>query len=404
MKFLKKLFSSTEPLEVKLENADQIFREEKEKEIKKAEEKAEKFREEIGEELEGLREAVEKMEGFEDEKGRKAVDDISENLVEDRKELINQVDLTEDPNHNLKQLKKFLREFQSMKKKEAAVLEITAVHKEIAKNLKQLEETADNIQEFIEEEYQVVDNFNQVKNKLQAKREQETEIKGLKKEIDSKSTGDIEDRISEKEREIEAYREGEEMSEYREIEEKLDEKKSEKESEFNKIENSCRKMHRGLKKLIYSAEKEGLELEKIGVLREIRDKEIGELMERDPAQVREAVKQLESLEGEVSDTQMEKLLSGAEAMKQLDDIKSRIKSLENNIEGLESDLDGHKAPKVLEEKEKELEALEEELEERREELKSLEEKLGSLKSDRDDSISELNQAFRKSFDRDVEFV
>lgn len=404
MKILEKLFPDNEPLEVKLDNAEQVFKQEKEDEIQEAREKAGKFREEIEEELQGLRAAVEKMEGFEDEKGRKAVDDISENLVEDRKELIDEINLTEDPEHNLEQLKQFLREFQSMKKKEAAVLEITAAHKDIAGKLKELEEDADKIQEFIEDQYQIVDNFNQVKNSFQAKREQEMEIEGLRKEINSKNTDEIEEKIKEKKEEIKEYRDGEEMSEYRDLEDKIDEKKSDRSSEFEKLENACRKMHRGLKKLIYSAEKEGLNLEKVEVLRDIRDQKVDALRNRDPDKVRESVKQLESLDDEISDTQMEKLLDGAEVIEQLNKINSEIISLEEEIEGLESELEDYEAISVLEEKEKELKALEEKLDERKEELNSLEEELENQKANRDGIVSEIKQAFRSSFDREVEFV
>lgn len=404
MKILEKLFPDKKPLEVKLDNAEQVFKQEKEVEIQEARERAEKFREEIEEELEGLKAAVEEMEGFEDEKGRKAVDDISENLVEDRKELIDEINLAEDPEHNLEQLKQFLREFQSMKKKEAAVLEITSAHKDIAGKLKELEEDADKIQEFIEEKYQVVNSFNQVKNKLQAKREQEMEIKGLRKEIDSKNTGRIEGKIAEKKEEIKEYRDGEKMSEYRDLEDKIDEKKSDRDSEFEKIENACRKMYRGLKKLIYSAEKEDLNLEKVEVLRDMRDQEVEALRNNDSDKIREAVKQLESLDDEISDTQMEKLLDGAEVIKQLDEINSEIMSLEEEIKGLESELKDYEAPSILEEKEDELKALEEKLDERRKKLNLLEEELENQKASRDEIISEIKQAFQSSFDREVEFV
>ena len=404
MKILEKLFPDKKPLEVKLDNAEEVFKQEKEDKIQEAGEKAGKFREEIEEELQGLKDAVEKMEGFEDEKGRKAVDDISENLVEDRKELIDEINLTEDPEHNLEQLKQFLREFQSMKKKEAAVLEITSVHKDIAGKLKELEEDVDKIQEFIEEEYQVVNSFNQVKNYFQAKREQEMEIKSLRKEIDSKNTDEIEEKIKEKKAEIKEYKDGEEMSEHRDLEDKIDEKKSDKDSELEKIENACRKMHRGLKKLIYSAEKEGLNLEKVEVLRDIRDQDVDALRNRDPDKVREAVKQLESLDDEISDTQMEKLLDGAEVIEQLDEINSEIRSLEEEIEGLESELEDYEALSVLKEKKDELEALKQKLDERKEKLNSLEEELENQKANRDEIISEIKQAFQRSFDREVEFV
>ena len=404
MMFLKKLFPNTEPLEVNLEKADSIFEREKKNEIRNAEKEAEKFREEIKEDLKGLRKAVEGMEDFEDEKGRKAVDDISKNLVKDRKELIEQVNLTEDPEQNLEILKEFLRDFQSMKKKEAAVLEITEAHKDIASKLKSLEQTTDEIQGFVNGDYKIVSNFNQVKNKIQAKREQEMEIKGLKKEIKSKNTEKIKDKIVEKENEIKAFKNGQKMADYEEIKDQLVQKRSEKESETGNIEASCRKMHRALKKLIYKAENEDIELEKINILREIRDSEVDTILGRDSEEIKSAVKQLELFKDEVSETQSEKLLDGAEVIWDIDEIKSRINSLGKEIEDLEEKLDSHKAPQTLNEKESELQSLNEKLGNRQEELTSLEEELKDQKANKDELLSEIKQLFQKSFDRKVKFV
>jgi chromosome segregation ATPase len=401
MRFLKKIFSEQKPLKVDLENADVVFEEQRNEEIKNAESEAENFRNNAENKIEGLKKVLEDIEDFQDEKGRKAVDDIAENLVRDRKEVINNISLTGDPKENLEALKEFMVDFQDLKRKEAAVLEITSKEKEIGRYMKEMQELIEEFDNFLDDEYVNVERHAEIEQKLEERNEIGEEIKSYERKKQGLEIEELEDKISDKKREIEGFKAGERINEYKELENQLQDLRDERKQILSEINSAASQMERGLKKLIYQAENSDLELEGLNLLRNIRDQETEALLEN-PVKVEKALPQLKE-KGDISDVQRKKLNSGMEKLGGLSDKKSRIEALKDKISSLEEEIENHSAPDKLEELQRDLERFKQELEEEKSREKELESEIRDLKDKSEELESEIKEVFRSSFDREVIF-
>ena len=401
MRFLKKIFSEQKPLKVDLENADVVFEEQKNEEIKNAESEAENFRNNAENKIEGLKKILEDIEDFQDEKGRKAVDDIAENLVRDRKEVINNISFTGDPKENLEALKEFMVDFQDLKRKEAAVLEITSKEKEIGRYLKEMQELIEEFDNFLDDEYVNVERRAEIEQKLEERNEIGEEIKSYERKKQGLEIEELEDKISDKKREIEDFKAGERISEYRELENQLQDLRDEKKQILSEINSAASQMERGLKKLIYQAENSDLELEGLNLLRNIRDQETEALLEN-PVKVEAALPQLQE-KGDISDVQRKKLNSGIEKLEGLAEKESKIEEIEDKINSLEEEIENHSAPDKLEELQRDLERYKEELEEEKSRKDLLKSEIRDLKDKSEELESEIKEVFRSSFDREVIF-
>jgi len=83
--------------------------------------------------------------------------------------MIDDLDFSEEPEELYNQLDKFITEFQSLKRKEAAVLEEAYLQKKISKTVGGLEDQRQRLSEFLETDYRVVTNYNQIKQILQTR-------------------------------------------------------------------------------------------------------------------------------------------------------------------------------------------------------------------------------------------
>lgn len=401
MKFLKKIFSSKEPIEVKVENADEVFKEHRSKDIKEARQKAAGFQEEVRKKVQGLEAVLNDISGFSDEKGRKAVDDIAENLVEDRKETIQNFSPKKDPEENLRGIREFMRDFQDLKRKEAAVLEITSKEKEIGRYMKQLQDLSEEIEQFLDEEYYVIKDHKRIKENLKQLGKIEDEIEDLEEQSEELDIEELEISLRKKRDEIEKFEEGEEITAYRNLETRLENREAEKEDLIEGIETSTSKMKRGLKKLIYQMENSDLELNYAPVLKSIRNQDTEEILDL-PERVEEALPQLKE-KGDISDTQRKKLLQGSSDLKNLSETKEELRALKDEIQDIRSEIEKHSAPEKLEELEKEAKKLEKELENEKNKRKSLKSDMEGLENRKDDLRREIKDVFESNFDREVNF-
>lgn len=401
MKFLKRLFSDSEPLKIELREADEAFRDNKAEAIDEASNKGEKFQEEAEKKVQGLESVLDDIEGFQDDKGRKAVDDIAENLVSDRKNVIQSFSSKKDPEENLKEIREFMRDFQDLKRKEAAVLEITSKEKEIGGYMKQLEELSEEIEEFLDEEYSVVRDYEEIKEKLEKLEDLEEEKEKLEEKIGEIDLYEIEASLEEKRDEKARFRDGEEMEEYQELESRRDEMEQERKEIIESLESSMSKMKRGLKKLIYQAENSDLELENTDTLRSIRDQNTEEVLEK-PAEVEKALQQLED-KGDISQTQRDKLLEGVSGLEDLTDKKEKIEQMKEGISEIESEIKNHSAPEKMEKLEEEVEVSEKTLEDRESRRQELKSGIEDLKSRREKLSQEIKTVFKSNFEREVNF-
>jgi len=174
---------SKEPVELEISEAAETLKTEKQSEIDGAVKKADVIRSDVIEEFEQLESNLEQFREFEDEKDRQVINDVVDNIVSDRLEMIDDLDFSEEPEELYNQLDKFITEFQSLKRKEAAVLEEAYLQKKISKTVGGLEDQRQRLSEFLETDYRVVTNYNQIKQILQTREKILDEIDELEDQI-----------------------------------------------------------------------------------------------------------------------------------------------------------------------------------------------------------------------------
>lgn len=402
MKFLKNLFSKNkEAIELHLKEADKVFEKHKSDDISKAEKRAEELSRKADKGVKGLEEVLEDIKGFEDDEGRKAVNDIAENLVESRKKVVNDFSLTDDPRENFDRIQRFIADFHSMKRKEVAVLEMTSRQKDVGRFMKEVQEAGNEMEEFLEDEYSVVETSKELEEDLEELEDLENKIQNKQEKREDIDTEGLKQKISEKEAEIEDFKNSSRFEEYKELKQSLEERKSDKQEKINALENAMSKMKRGLKKLIYQAENSELVLEDTEVLRLVRDQETDEVLKYSE-RVADAMIQLKD-KGDITEVQRNKILSGANTLENTSDYRSQIEGLQEKIEELDAKLDSHPAVEEIQSKKGELENLEKDLEElqnRREDLKN---RIDELKDRKESLEKEIKKNFRAEFDREIKF-
>lgn len=402
MKFLKNLFSNNkESIELDLKEADKIFEKHKSDDISKAEKRAEELSRKAEKGVKGLEEVLEDIKGFEDDEGRKAVNDIAENLVESRKKVVNDFSLTDDPRENFGRIQRFIADFHSMKRKEVAVLEMTSRQKDVGRFMKKVQEAGNEMEEFLEDEYSVVETSKELEEDLEELEDLENKIENKQEKRGDIDTVGLKQKISEKEAEIEDFKNSGRFEEYKELKQSLEERKSDKQEKIDELENAMSKMKRGLKKLIYQAENSELVLEDTEVLRFVRDQETDEVLKYSE-RVGDAMGQLKD-KGDITEVQRNKILSGASTLENTSDYRSQIEGLQEEIEELDAKLGSHPAVEELQSKKSELENLEKDLEElqnRREDLKN---SIDELKDRKESLEEEIKKNFRAEFDRGIKF-
>jgi chromosome segregation ATPase len=375
-----------EPIQISLENIPEEIKERRAEKLDELEDKSDNFRKRISDSVGGLDEALDEIEDFRDEKGRKAVNDISENIVDDRREIIENFSLTDDPEENLEALESFLSNFQSLKRKEAAVLEITSLQDKLAKQLTELEDTRKEMNEFLEQEYSLKKKQQQIENKMEKIEQIESDTEELKQEKASIDIDEIKEEIEEKENKLEDFRESEQMQEYQELQKKLEEKQEEIEDINGNIRSDLSVIQRGLKKLVYSAENEDIKVGDIEVLKALRDQNSERALE-EPERVEEAISEVSDFRNDFEALQKDKVEESLDSLQRISEKADRIRNLEEDISDLRETLDESDADTKLESYREEVERKEQKLKEK----KSRIEDISSEMADKEQELSELKE-------------
>lgn len=404
MGFFDKLFSNNndfEPVEIDLNRAPRQLRDLYDYRIDDLHDEASNYQEVIEEQLNDIGEVLDEIEDFKDEKGRKAVNDISENIAEDRQEVLDEFNFSENPRDNLRELDNFLREFQEMKRKEAAVLEITSLQKDIAECLNNLKDIREEFEKFLEQKYEFIEGINEVEEFLNDREELKQEIEQLDDKINDDKIFKLRKRKEELENEIEEFKESESMTNYKEQKKDLEMKKGNLQDRINSIESSFSRMKRPLKKIIYQSENSDVSLDHIDTLRLIRDQETDQILQKEPDNIKSALDQLGD-KGEISDLQREKLREGVKNLMDIEEEQKIIDTLKNEISNLEEKIQNHEAKVELEQKKNSLENLEEEIEQHKELKNETRSKIDQKKDEIKRKEKEIEEIIDNILDNPVE--
>ncbi|MFB6294970.1 MAG: hypothetical protein ABEI97_04375, partial [Candidatus Nanohaloarchaea archaeon] len=141
----------TDPVTVEAETADDWFQEERADDIDAAYSTAEAITDEVTEALDLLDDRLAGLEGYEDMEGRDVVEDVTDNIVAERRRMIDEFDTGGDPAALYDALDDFCDRFREMKRKETEVLKVVGEEKDpVFDALAQVEDARDRLSQFLD--------------------------------------------------------------------------------------------------------------------------------------------------------------------------------------------------------------------------------------------------------------
>ncbi|MFB6209308.1 MAG: hypothetical protein ABEJ56_04200 [Candidatus Nanohaloarchaea archaeon] len=397
-------FGASEPVEIEeLESSKEVFRTEKSGEIETVKEKIEEFNEEVGSILEQLESNVDDLEDFEDKKGRDIVDDVVDNIGDNRKRLLKDFEVSGSPDELHSDLESFLEDFRSMSRKEAAVMEEAHLKDFFSDPLGDLEAEKKQIERFLESDYQTLEKYESLKQLIEKRNELENEKAELDDRIDESERHSLEEKLEEMKKELEEVESGDMKKEFRQLEKRLEELESRKEEIHREIGKAMSKMERGLKKLLYEGEISKVSRAGSEILRDIRDGKREELLQKKPEEIEEAVESAkESFTGELLDQNTgEKLKKGADRLKDAGSKMSELEDIESEIRKVEKKIENHEYPEERDRIQKKIDSLEDRLEEEKHKLSELRQRKNQIESEIDSLEDNVVDIFESEFDRKV---
>jgi DNA repair exonuclease SbcCD ATPase subunit len=342
------------------------------------------------------------LKGFEDSKDRQVINDVVDNIISDRIEMIEQLSLPENPEKLYDELDEFIEDFQSLTQKEGAVLEEAYLQKQISRTIGGLENQRERLESFLESEYSTVTNYKELKELLNRRENLLEEIDELQEKIGELEVEKLESEISDIEEQLSELENSSEWNEYEELQDKVKWKKSERKQLISDLKTSLSKMERGLKKLIYQARNGDTSVGSIRVLEKLQNKNTDRLLEN-PEKTAEALKEAEESlpEDLLNDRQQKKFLKAIEEVEDIPEISEQIDSLESEVEELEKQIENHSVINEKSKLESEKKAIEKQLEDEKSEKQNLEKRFENRKSEAKEIENKIREVMKKSFDRDV---
>lgn len=360
-------------LEISWENSTNVFEDEKETEIRGARERAEKFTEETEEVLENIEEGLEAFNEYEDSEDIQLVEDVAQNFYRSRKRMVENFNPSEDIEEHLEDLEDFIEEFNDVSRKEGEVMKhVRKDAPQLSDSLDELLEHKEKIQSFVDTDYQVLVQLEMIKDYQKEIEEIREELEEAEKDLEGKDTRSIKDDIEDMEEKIDELEESSRWKELKTLEREKEELIDEKERKRRQLKSSISEMDRGLKKLIYNIENEGLEFKGDKTkLKKLKDREI-EKIDNPEDEVEEALERIKD-EDLISKRQLEKFRAGAEDLENFTGYKEDIEELERELDDIRSEMESMDVEEEREEIRESKEKLEKDLKEKKEEIRTLEE-------------------------------
>ncbi|MFB6167182.1 MAG: hypothetical protein ABEJ62_02880, partial [Candidatus Nanohaloarchaea archaeon] len=407
---IRQLFGEREPVEVAgTDSIPEVYSREKQQELEQARERADELHREAGQALDELEEFLEDLEDYSDEKDRSIVEDVVDNVAGERLRMIQEHDLPEDPRELHDSLQRFIEEFNSLKQKEAAVLEEAHLGKELGNAIQDVQELQEEIDSFLEQDYRTVDTLEGLQDIADRREELRLDIDQLEMEKDEKQQQLEQKRqeLKEVEQDVEDLTSSGRWNGYREQEEAVEELREELEGKEQEFRKAASRMERGMKKLVYQIENGDLEpVDRLEVLKTIRDGDHEKLLERDPHEIVDAVEEATGVlpTDLLESSTHEKFMDGAEYLMELTNRHSDLYQLRDEIERKKQELEGHPVREQKQGLEKQKRQLRRDIEELAEEIAALEEQVEQKRQELQEKGDDLREKLEASLDRPVEYV
>ncbi|MFB6114657.1 MAG: hypothetical protein ABEK04_00045 [Candidatus Nanohalobium sp.] len=385
----RKITAEDQEIQTSWRNADEAFREEKSGELKEAREEAENFKERTGEIVERIEEGLEAFNDYDDINDIQIVEDVAQNFYRSRKRLIENFDPSEDIEEHLEDLEEFLAEFNDVSRKEGEVMKhIRKDAPQLSDSLDELMSHKEDIQDFIDTRYQVVVQLEMVEEHMGELEGLEEDLEEAEEELEGKDTRSIREDIEDLEEKLDSLEETDRWKKLKTLEREEKELEQKKKNKRKEIKSSISEMDRGLKKLIYAIENEGLTFEgDKEKLEKLKDREFDELDEISE-ELEEALDKIED-EGLVGDRQLEKFRTGVEDLQGFKDLKASIEELEKELADVRESIEEKDVEEEKEELEQSKKQLEKDLSEKKDRIRDLEEKRNRAEEKKQSKLVEL---------------
>ncbi|MDY6768526.1 MAG: hypothetical protein SVW02_00250 [Candidatus Nanohaloarchaea archaeon] len=394
------------PLEVdELADAHDLFAEEKAAAIDAAEEELEQIQAEVDDALDELDERLQALEGYEDVEGRTAVEDVADNIVSDRRRMVAQFSVPDEPDELHAELDAFVDSFKEMKHKETEVLKLMGDDKKpVFDALDRVKELRDRAASFIDGEHQVLERHRTLQEQVQELQRLRERKEELEEELDGFDLAARREAVEEVEEQLDELHGSEAWEDYEELRDELDQAKEERQDVRSTIETAMNRMDRGLKKLLYEA---GHGDVSIGtgkeVLQDVRDGNVDAVLDRDPGIVEDAVEAAtEALPDDLlGERQRDKFLDAADTLSDLASYADRLAELDDRVQALEEQVESHEAPQRENELSADLDDRGRELEEARKEKRKVREELEDVEDEIEQVEERIREELDAAFHRDV---
>lgn len=393
---------SKEPLELEISEAAEQFRKQKNDELENADRRADSIRSDVIDEFEQLEENLEEMKGFRDPKDRQVVNDVVDNIISERLEMIEELSFPEDPRKLQTELDDFIQNFQSLKQKEATVLEEAYLQKEISRSIEGLEDQRQILDKFLDKEYSIVISYQKLKQQLDRRDNLLEQLDELREQIHQLEVDNLKSEIEEIDNKLEELENSSKWGEYRFLQDEVEQKKSEKQDLMSDLKTSVSKMERGLKKLIYQVRNGDVSVNNIETLEKLQDNETDYFLEK-PEKTAEAAREAEeSLPADLLNSKQQlKFREAVDEVEELPEKAEKIDSLKSEIDKLENQIKNHSVLQEKDQLESKRKAIKNRLKDEKEDKNRLDQKIQNIESEIDETESEILQILEDSFDRKI---
>lgn len=369
--------------------ADDTFRELKEKNLQGSREREEELVSKTDELVDDLKDSLEAFDDYDDSQDLQIVEDVAQNLYRTRNRMCRNFEASDSLEGCIDDLEEFLDEFNDVSEKEGEVVKyVRGDSRELRDAMDRIMDHLEKMKDFQDTEYQVLKQLEMIEEKQDEIREMEEELEEVEKDLEAFEERDIREDIDELEQEVRELEETEEWREKQSLEREEDQLRKKISSRKQDIRSALADMDRGLKKLVYSIRNEGLDFEHdADLLESMEEHEISALRGNYevPEEALEKVEEEDVLEGR----DLRKFRDGVEALEDVEEKFSEIEELEEEKEDIEDRLEDIDVEKKREKIKQRKQNLEEDLEQKKDKAREVEEERDELQAQKHGKLVEL---------------
>ncbi|XGI83521.1 hypothetical protein ACEU6E_09645 [Halorutilales archaeon Cl-col2-1] len=412
------IFGSEEDqaLETTYSDAADDFRTLREDDIKKAKDEYARLRDEIEDTLVRLDDELAEMQGQSYDES--VIEDVMQNVLRQRRGLIDSVDVSDSasedgtrpsprPRDLRAELADFIDGFRDMNRKEMAVINEVDLPEGFYSRLEEIEEYYEKLGELVESEFSAVETYESLDDAVERRTSLIDEAEELRGEIDDLGIEEDEDEIQSRRQRIDELEGSEDWEDLQELRQDLQDLRDEIDAETSALSKAASDANRGLKKLLYEAENSDLSFASnvdTRVLQRLRDSEVSDLLDIQPATVEETVESLrrDLEDGFGSDVLGEKgtqkLIDALSVFENFSETVETIESARERADEIEERIEDHEVREERRRLEDEIENLERTVERKRETRESLRDRV----DEKHDEIAEVEDRIRNILESEAD--